>query len=162
MKVRQLIDNGDGTHTVPLTRGKAAVIDASDVETVGAFNWIAHRSGGHWYGRRRDGQRLVLLHRSILAVPAEMVVDHVNGDTLDNRRLNLRPATRAQNARNARTPSHSRSGIKGACLFAGRWRARIRLNGKQVCLGRFDTAEEAHAAYSAAAKQHFGEFARVS
>lgn len=95
-------------------------------------------------------------------------LDHINGDRADNRLCNLREATHAQNQRNrvrvisGRNPNTS--GYKGVTWHGERkqWMARIRVNGTRKTIGRFPTAEEAHAAYCAAARRHYGEFARTN
>lgn len=88
-------------------------------------------------------------------------LDHINGERDDNRIVNLRLATRAQNNMNARRPCSNTSGYKGASFCRGKWDARIGIDGKDVYLGSFDTPEEAHAAYANAASKVFGEFARL-
>lgn len=89
------------------------------------------------------------------------LIDHVNGDRLDNRWENLRPATRTQNNINCATYSNNKSGLKGVkSCNDGKFEARICVNGKQMHLGRFASAQEAHDAYWMAAKEHFGDFAR--
>lgn len=92
----------------------------------------------------------------------EADVDHVNGDRLDNRWKNLREATRSQNNANRRATIDK--GLKGTSynIRRGRWMAKINVNHQQIYLGYFDTAEEAHAAYVAAARLHYGEFARAA
>lgn len=89
-------------------------------------------------------------------------IDHVDGDKLNNRPENLRPATDQQNAGNSKTPQHNTSGFKGVYRHSrGRkWCAQIKRNRITTYLGWFDTPEEAHAAYMAAAREHFGEYAR--
>lgn len=91
-------------------------------------------------------------------------IDHINGNGLDNRIINLREATREQNSRNRKPHSKTGNGLKGAFQIRGetRWFAQIRFNGKQVCLGRFATENEAHQAYCAAALKYHGEFARIA
>lgn len=90
--------------------------------------------------------------------PAKQI-DHINGDRLDNRWTNLREATSGENHYNAGLSKRNRSGFKGVGLHRGLWRAKLNHNGKCIHVGYFKTAEEAHAAYCAAARQHHGEFA---
>jgi hypothetical protein len=87
-------------------------------------------------------------------------LDHKNGKRHDNRISNLRLATRAQNTQNSVARFNSGSGLKGVSFHKTQkqWRARIRLDGKLVLLGWFDTPQAAHAAYCVAAMKHFGEF----
>lgn len=93
----------------------------------------------------------------------EGIVDHRNGDPLDNRWLNLRLANRVENNRNCKTRKTSVLGIKGVQRRkSGKFSAKIHIAGKQTYLGVFDTAEDASAAYEKAAKLHHGEFMRNS
>lgn len=108
----------------------------------------------------RKNKRRVYMHRAIMGEP-DCLVDHRSGNTLDCRRGNLRLATSAGNNRNRRaTPGVA--GYKGVSSVRGQenFRAYINVDNKQKHLGCFDTAEEAALAYDAAARQHFGEFAR--
>ncbi len=86
-------------------------------------------------------------------------IDHINGDHLDNRICNLRVANRQQQCANSVRPSHNSSGFKGVSRKRNKWRARVKVNQKEIGLGVFNTKEEAHAAYMKAAQEHFGEFA---
>ena len=91
-------------------------------------------------------------------------VDHINGNRDDNRIVNLREATRSENNINSIIPSNNTSGHKG-CYYDKRrdcWYAEIWVNKKKVYLGRFESAQSAGDAYQAAAKKHYGEFARAS
>ena len=88
-------------------------------------------------------------------------LDHINGDKLDNRISNLRPATRAENQRNRGIAKNNKAGFKGVYPNKhGRYEAGIKKNGKRIYLGTFDTPEEAHWAYMRKARNLFGEFAR--
>lgn len=88
-------------------------------------------------------------------------VDHINGQRDDNRAINLRVATNAENQANAKRRSDNRSGFKGVSpTYGQRWRASIKSGGRTRHLGHFDTAEAAHQAYCEAASELFGEFAR--
>lgn len=91
-------------------------------------------------------------------------VDHINGNRSDNRATNLRSCSKVQNSRNRKMNLNNRSGLKGVSrhLKTSRWYARIQVNKKQIHLGMFDTPEAAHAAYSKAAKQLHGEFAKTN
>lgn len=97
--------------------------------------------------------------------PEGKLIDHVNGDRLDNRIENLRIATYSQNSANAKRHSRNTSGLKGASkvvkdgIWTGRWQASITFNRKQINLGSFKTKEAAHAAYVTAAERLQGEFA---
>lgn len=86
-------------------------------------------------------------------------VDHINGNGLDNRALNLRVASVVQNQANAKTRIDSATGFKGVSAKGKRYEARIKIAGRQVSLGRFETAEAAHRAYVDAARKLHGEFA---
>lgn len=92
----------------------------------------------------------------------EAGIDHINGNRADNRWVNLRPATQAQNGGNARRSSANTTGLKGVSKWGNRWQAGITQNYKRRHLGLFDTPEAAHAAYMRAAKKQFGKFARAA
>lgn len=142
-----------------------ATVDEGDYEALAGSEWWLMRKGaGGPYAYRTVGHKVESMSNAILGTPPEgMVWDHRNGNGLDNRRANLRPATAFQNARNARkkySPSSSR--FKGVRKRAGRWSASIRLEGREVRLGSFSDEAEAARAYDRAARQHFGEFACVN
>jgi hypothetical protein len=90
-------------------------------------------------------------------------LDHKNGDRTDNRIVNLRPSTIAQNQHNARLRLDNRSGVKGVSWDSHnkRWRAQIGLRGRTILIGRFRTVGEAAEARAAAANEMHGEFARL-
>ncbi len=90
-------------------------------------------------------------------------IDHKNGDRADNRIANLREATAAENARNARTRHDNKSGIKGVCWHkdTGKWHASISVNGRQRYLGVFETKQAAADVRQRAAGELHGEFARA-
>lgn len=87
-------------------------------------------------------------------------VDHVNGDRDDDRWANLRVATNQQNCANAKRRTDNKSGFKGVRKCRNRWQARMG-GGGSIYIGTFDTPKEAHEAYAAAARQHYGHFART-
>ncbi len=113
-----------------------------------------------------DGRIYPAHHLAWLYVHGEWpvgIIDHANGERSDNSLANLRPATISQNKANSRLRQDNQSGFKGAYRASnGRWRAQIRCHGRLRSLGRFATAEQAHAAYVKAAAELFGEFARAA
>jgi hypothetical protein len=88
-------------------------------------------------------------------------IDHINGTRDDNRIANLREATRSENGMNKKNHRNKRCALKGVDIHYGRFRARISVQRKTIFLGCYDTEEEAHAAYMAAAEKEFGAFARA-
>lgn len=167
-RVRPIIIEGDIAR-VSLTKGYWAIIDAADVHLIDKWKWGALIGRRSVYAVRKaglvDGKRkTVLMHRSILAAPRDMQIDHINSNGLDNRRSNLRLATHTENIRNSRMRVTNTSGYKGVHRHkkSGRWIAKIRAGGKQMTLGYYDTPQEAHAAYAIAAEKMHGEFARAA
>jgi hypothetical protein len=155
---------------IRLTHGKIALIDDCDAH-LAAYKWQSMekpKSSGRFYARRRrlkregPGSTRIYLHRNILSVSPGMEIDHINGDGLDCRRSNLRPALHRENCKNRRK-NLSHIGPKGVQRVRGsRWRARIRTNGILIHLGYFDTEELAAEAYDRAAIRLHGDFARLN
>jgi hypothetical protein len=147
---------------IELTKGAWAKVDLTDLASVIHHCW-QHHAG---YATANVDGRTLLMHRVILGLPPGKVpeVDHINHDHLDNRRSNLRVGTRNQNGWNRRKQSRpSSSRFKGVDWFHGRiWRARIRLDSKDIHIGLYETEEEAARAYNAAATKLFGEFAYLN
>ena len=158
------------TIKIPLTQGSFALIDEQDFVLVTKHRWFVCGQPSHLYAATNvpgntTKQRKLYMHKLILGVDGKATHgDHVNGDTLDNRRTNLRVATPSQNQYNRGISRNNNSGFKGVC-YAPRggkpWRADIGFQGTRKFLGQFHTAEEAHAAYAKAAEALHGEFARV-
>lgn len=169
VKARHITIEGDVAF-VPLTRGYTAVIDAADVHLVAGHNWHAIVAKNAVYARRWENvgvrrRRAVILHRVILGVSDQTIeVDHIDRDGLNNRRVNLRKCSKAENGHNSRKQINNKSGFKGVYWDTRNkgWRAQITVYGERKHLGLFATAEEAHTAYSAAAHKFHGSFARVA
>jgi hypothetical protein len=104
------------------------------------------------------------MHKLIMACPAGKVVDHINGDKLDNRKTNLRICTLNQNSKNRVPNRSSRSKYKGVDYDTRTnvWRARIRHNYKHIFLGYYINEVDAAAAYNTAAKEYHGEYAKLN
>ena len=157
---------GYGTvYRVPLTKGQFAIIDIEDYDIVSKHTWHASfaKSNDSYYAktniRINDKQKSLSMHKLLMNTEKGMVVDHINGNTLDNRRCNLRVCTQAGNAKNSKIPKNNTSGYKGIVKKENRWQAIITSDGKRINLGSFLTPELAHEAYCKAALELHGEFA---
>lgn len=126
----------------------------------GSYRLRGYRSISLW-GKSYYEHRLAWL--LVTGEWPEDEVDHINGVGTDNRWVNLRAASRAQNGRNKRLPRNNTSGFKGVtfCHRDRLWLAQLEVAGKHYFLGRHRTPEKAHAAYLAAARKYYGEFARA-
>jgi hypothetical protein len=144
-------------------RGHVALVDAADYDLVAAHRWrlLTPRTGGP-YAACSIGGRTVMLHRLLLDEPPGLDVDHRNGIGLDNRRANLRAATRSENGAN-QGPRPGSSSFKGVSRArGGRWQASIKVGGRSRALGYFADEESAARAYDRAARATWGEFARCN
>jgi len=155
---------------VPIGKtGFFATIDDEDAERVGQYKcWelVRTKRPGVFYAcarPKRGGVRgpTIYLHRLVMNYCGPHDVDHVNGDGLDNRKANLRIASRSENLANGKRSRPNMAGFKGVKRHRGgkHWSAQITVNGKNKYLGWFDSAETAARAYDAAAVDAFREFA---
>lgn len=142
---------------IKLTRDRVAIVDDELFEDINKYLWCFN---GLYASRGNN----IYMHRVIMSAPKGVLVDHINGNGLDNRRENLRLCTHAQNLQNQKRKKNNTSGIKGVswCSKSRKWDARIRLNMKQFYLGKFSSKEDAANAYAQAALKYHGEFARTS
>ena len=150
---------------IPLTLGQFALVDDEDYDGLSKFKWCAHREGPRIYALRgvgvRGSYKIIRMHRQIMNAPEGMVVDHVDGNPLNNQKSNLRICTQAQNNMNRRGPKpSSKNRFRGVHFFkrTGAWTAQIGVNRKKIHLGYFATENDAAKAYSEANKKYFGEF----
>lgn len=152
-------------HSLP--NGCVTMIDADDAWLLRHYTPYVSGYGivGNDYRVRllcSSSGKSVSLARAIIDCHDPMLfVDHANHNTLDNRRHNLRVATRSQNNANRRAWGQLPKGISYD-PWKDLYRARIQVNGKRIGLGRFKNLEDACAAYNRAAKEHFGVFATIS
>lgn len=158
---------------ISLTKGQWAVVDDEDYEWLMQWKWAAHWDSHkknyyadrcEWIGGQGRKKLAIKMHRLILGLDRgdKRQGDHINGNSLDNRRSNLRIVTNAQNSINRRRYLSSTTGCKGVSFRKdrGQYQSRITMDGKTRFLGFFSRLEDAAAAYRQAAKEMHGEFSR--
>jgi len=146
-----------------LTKGFVTVVDDEDFEWLTQRKWhacIGNR--GKVYARSRNGGRTkIRMHQLIMNPPDGFCVDHIDGNTMNNQRSNLRICTQAENGRNSRINKTHSTGFKGVYQAkSGRYIAHILSSGRLKHLGTFDTPEEAYEVWCMTAKELHGDFAR--
>lgn len=156
---------------IPLTQGRFAIVDPEDYQCLAKYKWHLSKSptgsyAARWERIRGGGPRKkIWMHRQVIDVPEHLLCDHINGNGLDNRKANLRPATVSQNLCNRiKIKSTTRSKYKGLewDKIQGKWKARIQCNGQRIYIGSFANEIDAAKAYDEKAKVLFGEFARFN
>ncbi len=153
---------------IPLTKGIVCLVDDADFALVSRWKWFADSQGyaarTEYLGggrRNRKRYRTVRMHRVLLNVPPGLYVDHINGNTADNRRINLRPATKQQNGINHRKRQGCSSRFKGVQWRADRrrWLVKVQVARKQVLIGHFRSERAAAMAYDLWTLDLNGQFA---
>lgn len=152
---------------IKLTDNKIAKIDDDDFELVSKYKWcLSYKKAKRLYAISKIGGKNVRMHRLIINAPRNLLVDHINFNTLDNRKENLRLCNPTENARHSRTLIKTKSGFKGVVYERGLrkkpWRVRIRFNGTYTTIGYYKKKELAAKAYNKAAKAYFGKFASLN
>lgn len=144
---------------IRLTSGDFALVDDDLFEVLSSYTWSM--SGGEVGSRYAYTKGAKYMHRLVIGAAKGQCVDHINGNSLDNRRENLRVCTQQENRRNSRKRTPGASHFKGVMRVKNRdaWKAAIKYDNKVRYLGYFKSEVEAALAYNEAAKEHFGEFA---
>jgi len=153
VRINDVVHNDDGTSTVDVSTetftDKFCIVDTEDYFKYMTNNkWYAYRSAHsniHYVYSKQDNKR-VPLHRLVNNTPEHLVTDHINGDGLDNRKINLRSVDKSTNQRNCALSVVNTSGYQGIYQRpSGRWAAVVRRGvNETINLGTFDTAEEAY------------------
>ena len=161
---------------IPLTRGLIALVDDDDCEWLSQWQWHCGTYNGHhtYYAARRKrgvgtiGRSTIFMHREILLRHGanygnKSVTDHINGNGLDNRKINLRLCQGGENQMNMRSRGGA-SKYKGVLFRKDRnkWIASISVRGRRIHLGTFNNEESSARAYDLAAIKYFGEFAKTN
>lgn len=154
---------------IKLTQDKIAFVDDEESPRLSLFRWYANHERGRWYVRRQSrhesGKQVgIKLHREIVNAKPGQIVDHINGNGLDNRKENLRICNDSENQRNKRIGSSNKSGYKGVCWISsrGKWKVYVQVDKKRIHLGYFENLIDAALAYNQGAMKHHGVFAKLN
>lgn len=159
---------------IPLTQGLFALVDNEDFEELNKYKWHTRKSRQKFYAVRMsstiNGERnTIYMSRQIMDCPDDLQVDHVDTDTLDNQKHNLRICTETENCINHRSQRNSSSQFRGVCWRKDvrKWQATINVTDflgerSQFHLGYFCNEKEAAKAYDNMARKEHGDFARLN
>jgi hypothetical protein len=151
----------EGSKIIPLTQGKYALVDEEDYEKVNEYHWTFKKNKKQEYAINGNTR----LHRFILNESnPKNIIDHKNGNGLDNRKNNIRAATINENNFNTKLRVNSKIAYKGVTFNekSKKYRSRIQFNKKGIHIGCFYNVLEAARAYDAKAEELFGEFANLN
>ena len=139
--------------TIPLTRGKLAVVDNEDFEELNKYKWCFDGQ----YAQRRENGISIRMHSQMMHPPKGQEVDHINRNKLDNRRSNLRVVSKSVNSFNTGMLSNNTSGVKGVVWdkVNKKWRSQIQVLRKGIALGRFSNIEDATFARATAERRYY-------
>lgn len=156
---------------IELTKGHVALVDDEDFDRVNQFKWYSSFNGRSSYAKRRPWDKkekkyfTLAMHRFIMKPEKDQLIDHINHNTLDNRKCNLRICNMTQNCANSLKPKGiTSSKFKGVswCKRDKKWICGIMINYKKIYLGRYDSEVESAQIYNNKAKELFGEFASLN
>lgn len=153
---------------IELTQGYFALVDAEDFELVSKFSWHASVQRGKVYADgitgKRPNRKRIRMHRMIMQCPPDMLVDHIDGNSLNNQKSNLRLCNNTENVRNQAGHRDRAGKFKGVIFQKERnkYCAKLSFNGKLVYSKRYSNEVDAAKAYDMLARKYFGEFARTN
>lgn len=148
------------TSIIWIGKGRYTIVDNEDYDFLIQRKW--HFYSGY-VGSGVHKNTNILMHRHIMNPPKNMVIDHIDGNTFNNQKTNLRICTKAENMRNCKLSKANTSGHKGVYWSKKerKWIASIVINRRKIRLGGFSCIEDAAKAYREAALKYHGEFARL-
>ena len=130
---------------IPLTQGYFAIVDADDYERISKHKWCVGKSANRLYAKRLYKGKTIRMHQVIADCTIGNVIDHINGDGLDNRKNNLRVCTQSDNMKNIKMRKNNISGVRGVHWDknAKKWFCQVQNNGKKTYLGLYKNLEQA-------------------
>lgn len=152
---------------IPLTKGKFAIVDAENLDWLSKWKWYSSTT---YYAIRaitleNGNRRFIKMHREILGLQFgnELVGDHINGNRLDNRKVNLRAVAKKHNSWNKRLQPNESGRLRGVVAQPpNRFRAQIIVDGKVINLGSRKTSTAAHELYKEASRKYLGKYSPYS
>lgn len=153
------VDSEGVVHVILNNTSEELLCDLEDWEYLKSYTWFQTHQG---YVRSDSGPGYRLFHLSVVDKPEGMDVDHINGNPLDNRKVNLRVCTHQENCMNQQRCIKNTSGISGVTWYAAKekWRAQIVVEGLHIHLGYFDNLDDAAKCRRSAEVRYFGSFAK--
>lgn len=150
-----------------LTRGKRAIVDDDDYALLSQWKWSAVKGNGklsNFYAMRGEKRKTIKLHRFIMKAKKGEIIDHLDGNGLNNTKKNLRRCSQQENIRNSRKRRGTSSRYKGVSWDKRekKWSAYITFDYAKIALGNHDSENEAAIQYNEKAKELFGEFAKLN
>jgi hypothetical protein len=145
---------------ISLTRGKEAIVDDEDFEYLSKFKWCYCGGERQNYAIRGISNTTIRMHTEIMKPPKGLVIDHINGNGLDNRKINLRICTISINLQNSKKHKNNASGFRGVI-----WNKRAKKWQVSLCgehLGTCENIKEAALIYDTAAVLKYGALAKTN
>jgi hypothetical protein len=162
-----ITDKSKGIEIIRLSKDYFTIIDSEDLPRVSKYKW--HTTTVNKYNKPRavcsfKGRKTLKLSRLIMNAPDNMVVDHINGNPLDNRKCNLRICSQRENMLNRNLNRNNKSGYKGVSWSKrdNKWLSELQTNNKSYYLGIYKDKIEAAKAYDKKAIEFFGEYAKTN
>lgn len=152
--------------TIQLTQNKITLVDDEDYEYLSQWKWNAFKTKNGFYAARciwvNKKPKNIYMHRLIMNTEKGLMCDHIDHDTLNNQKSNLRNCTRQQNQLNKNLYCHSKNKYKGMTYHTGAYTVSVNYQNKRYYLGRFKDEIEAAKAYDKKALELHGEFANLN
>ena len=158
------INKLDKMKEIKLNNGFVTQVDDEDFEWLNKFKWYASKLSNKYYARKGRYETYELMHRLIMKASDKQTIDHIDNDSLNNQKHNLRFCTNQENCFNQGKKEYCSSQYKGVCFYrrTGQWMAYIRIDGILKHLGYYNSEITAALKYDVAAEKYFGKFANFN